>query len=558
VRRPGWTTCLLTGTAALFALRAVAIRQRSGPVLFADEAGYLGTARLLAGGLPFDMGSSPFYRGGYSLLLAPVARLDLSRAAAYDVVLLVNSALAASVLPLLYVLLRRVLLLPPAAAFGGAAVGALYPSVTAVAQVALSENLLLPGLLLWLLAFAALLRAPTGLAGAARGAAFGACSGALWTVHGRMIVVVALTAACLLALAASRRVPWAAAAAGAATLTCGLVLSRALDALVARESYGGMPAEEIGSTLGRVDGAAAVLAVLRNLLGGIWYLNVATFGLLGVALVGLGVASATRIRQRDAGVPELTTALLLATTLGLLAVSALWFVEPTRPDHLVYGRYVEPVVPALLAIVTARVTTGAASLHLRRTLVVVAALTALVAAGRHRAQFPGELGNRWSVSSLPFFTSDLQPAVLVGAALVGLGGACALARVAARRPALLWLAVLSLFLPVTVFTQLRLVAGDQKTVYADGRWTSPQPLVAASGDAAVGYDTAHFDRTAVKLYQYFLPDTQLLMFDGSAAVSPAALVFSGAAWAAEHPERAWAPLWRDPARDQVLWAAPAG
>ena len=53
------------------------------------------------------MGSSPFYRGGYSLLLAPVLSLDDDPVAAYHGVLVVNALLAAALVPLLYLLLTR-------------------------------------------------------------------------------------------------------------------------------------------------------------------------------------------------------------------------------------------------------------------------------------------------------------------------------------------------------------------------------------------------------------------------------------------------------------------
>jgi len=60
---------------AALVVRLVLSLARSGPVIQADEAGYLMHARVLAGGMPAEMGFSPFYRGGYSLLLAPVPSL---------------------------------------------------------------------------------------------------------------------------------------------------------------------------------------------------------------------------------------------------------------------------------------------------------------------------------------------------------------------------------------------------------------------------------------------------------------------------------------------------
>ncbi len=51
---------------------------RDRPLIFADEAGYIGNARYLAGGLPIKMLNSAAYYPGYSLLLMPVFWLGLS------------------------------------------------------------------------------------------------------------------------------------------------------------------------------------------------------------------------------------------------------------------------------------------------------------------------------------------------------------------------------------------------------------------------------------------------------------------------------------------------
>lgn len=125
----------------------------------ADEAGYLAHARVLGGGQEFEMGASPFYRAGYSVLLAPVVGLDADPGLTYHLVLVVNAALAASLVPLLYLLLTRCFEATPGSALGAAIAAAAYPSVTAVSQIAGSENLLFPLTVLWLLSAGLLLQA---------------------------------------------------------------------------------------------------------------------------------------------------------------------------------------------------------------------------------------------------------------------------------------------------------------------------------------------------------------------------------------------------------------
>lgn len=125
-------------------------------------------------------------------------------------------------------------------------------------------------------------------------------------------------------------------------------------------------------------------------------------------------------------------ALLLATAAGLLVVSAVWFVSATRADQLIYGRYVEPAVPPLLAV--GIVTLMRRPLHSAPSIVLggIAALTVVVAALRSGVEVFGD-ANRWNVASLPFVTSDLGPSIIVGAGIVGAAGAWAIVTVAQRK-----------------------------------------------------------------------------------------------------------------------------
>lgn len=133
---------LLAGTLLLFLLRAALSLLRSGPVLVADEMGYLGNAQAIVGGIGAQMELAPFYRGGYSLLIAPLLELSSDPAVGYHLVLVLNAALAAAVFPLLYLLLTRFATVPPRVALWASLAGAAYPAITVLSQVAMSENVL--------------------------------------------------------------------------------------------------------------------------------------------------------------------------------------------------------------------------------------------------------------------------------------------------------------------------------------------------------------------------------------------------------------------------------
>jgi len=104
---------LLAGTLALFAARLLVSIVRTGPLVVADEIGYLTNARALAGGLGGQLEQAPFYRGGYSLLLAPIVGFFSDPDVSYHLILVLNAALGASLFPLLYLLARRVFGAPP-------------------------------------------------------------------------------------------------------------------------------------------------------------------------------------------------------------------------------------------------------------------------------------------------------------------------------------------------------------------------------------------------------------------------------------------------------------
>jgi hypothetical protein len=542
---------LVLATAALFVLRVGMSLARTGPVLMADEGGYLGNARLIGGGLDFVMGSSPFYRAGYSVLMSPLVALGAGPGTTYNLVLVASAALAASLVPLLYLLLTRCFEVAPSYALGGAIAGAAYPTVTSISQVALSENALFPLMVVWLLSVGMLLSA-SGRRAVWWGLATGACGSALWIVHGRMVVVVAVTGLLLVGLLARRRISAAAGVAGLAALGVGLVAGSVLNDFVVDHNYGGRSVDEVGDTLGSLDDVGAALRILRNLAGETWYLLVASFGILGLLVLVEGPAIVAKLRRRELGVPSLSLILLLVATAGLLLVTAVWFVDPTRPDQIVYGRYIEPTVPPLLALGVVALMRGASRPAFGIVLGGVAVLTVVVAVlAAGLPDFPGEEANRWSVSSLPFVTGDLGPAVIIGAGVVAAAGAWAIAATAARAPWAAWLAVVVLFVPITAFTEARLVLRGEDAVYPAG-WTSPQSTVEARSDE-VAYDTSHFDNVAVKAYQWFLPDTRFELFDAATSSPPAPLFFSAPAWSREHPDLPARIVWRDPGRNQVLW-----
>lgn len=543
---------LLAGTLALFALRAFLSLTRTGPVLVADEIGYLDNARAIVGGVAGQLEIAPFYRGGYSLLLAPLVSLGASPTLTYHLILLLNAALAASVLPLLYLLLTRFGGVRPELAFWAALAGATYPALTVLSQTAMSENALFPLVCVWLIAFAGLLARRAPRAELLWGLGLGAATGALWAVHTRMIVAVVIVVLGLAWQAARRRIQPATLLAALAVIVLAMLGTHVLDHFLADHNYGGSAPDELSERASALSSFAGIRTVLANLVGQTWYLLVATFGL--AAAVALDFAARRRHGEggTDEGAPQFVP-VLLAMTVLLLAISAAAFPERTRPDMLIYGRYSEVVAPALVAVgLSVLAQARLRSLRLFAwPLGGFALLTGTVVLIRATASDP-DAANRWNVSALPFVTVQLGPAILIAAAIVACAGALLLLRSSRFGPRPLGLAAIGLFLAVMAYGAWNPVRSSQRAVYPAG-WTSPEAAAAAAGIDSVGYDLDHYDTIGLYTVQWFLPNTKVTLFHGKRQQPPSRFVLSGEDWAQEHPKTRAESLWSAVGRDETLW-----
>ncbi len=541
---------LVLGTSVLFAARLLLSLIRTGPVLVADEIGYLDNARALAGGVAGQLEIAPFYRGGYSLLLAPIVGLGGSPSFTYHVILALNALLAASVLPLLYLLLARFRGVEPRLAFWAALVGSAYPALTVLSQVAMSENALFPLVCLWLIAFAGLLSGTGGRRGELLwGIGLAAVTGCLWAVHNRMIVAVAITVVGLAWLTARRRLRSSTLLAALVVLGLFVFGTHLLDDFVTNHNYGGSAPDELSERGEALGGLDAWGTALGDLLGQAWYLIVATFGL--AAATAAEVVRRVWRKEGEGVLPASILGSLLSLTVGLLVISAFAFSEWTRPDMLIYGRYVEVVAPALVAggfVVLVRA--GAPWSRLVWPVAFVVLTAGVVAVRLSMGDL--EAANRWNISALPFVTVQLGGPILIGAAVVAAAGAAALVAVSRRARRLLAPLAVALFGIVSLYGIVNPVRRSQRAVYPAG-WTSPQGAAEAAGARSVAYDLAHYDAIGLYTLQWFLPNTKMSLFHGNRQPPSSRFVISGEGWAREHPRSHAVPLWSDVGRDQTLW-----
>jgi hypothetical protein len=524
---PRWQ--LLAGTLAFLGLRLALTIPRTGPLVVVDEIGYLTNARVLSGGMPGQMSAAPFYHAGYSLLLAPLLALDPSPKSGYHLVLVLNALLAASLAPLLYALLTRRFAVPPRTAVWPALTAAAFPSVTIFTQVAMSENLLLPLVVAWVVCLGGFLQAATEKQRLVWATCAAACAVWLWAAHGTMLASVVVTVAAFAASAVLRKETRSAAIVGLVIVSAGLVAAHALDDFIVRRNYGGHARGEISSPISTLDSIGGIGAFVRNLVGQGWYLIVAPLGVL--------VAAVSRPHVRRLTSQDALVAVLLVTGLGLLVESALSFRTAERPDLLVYGRYTEVVVPPLLALALVRI---------RRTRFPVAAAVATIVVTTFATVLlrlevhPPRGANRWNVLSLPVPTYSLGPRVLLVAGGVAVVAILAVALVRRHAAGALAPLVLLLFLPTTAVLERSPVMSTGSFFYPSG-WTSPAGTVGAAKTIAFDTDLGG----NVYVYQWFVSSARFVLFAGASEPPPARLVLSSSNWAATHRSLRPRLLWRD-------------
>lgn len=544
---------LLGGTLLLFLARFALSLIRTGPVLVADEMGYLGNARRISGGIDAQMELAPFYRSGYSLLIAPLLNVSSDPAFQYHLILVLNAVLAASVFPLLFLLLNRFAGVPARVALWAALAGAVYPAITVLSQVAMSENALFPLVCVWLICFAGLLASEAGRSQLLWAVGLGAATGALWIVHNRMIVALVVAVAGMGWLFYRRRIGPAALLVALAAIVLFALGTHFLDSFVTDHNYGGSAPDELTQRMHELLHFAGVRTAFANLIGQTWYLLVATFGLAAVVVAdffrGRPQADQEATRSPDPARPLI--AVLLALTALLLLISASAFPERTRPDMLIYGRYAEIVAPALIAFGVAALARARVPRAVGWPLAGFAALTAAVVLIRVTASDP-DPANRWNISALPFVTMQLGAGVLIGAVVVALVGASLLRLASSRNVTALGLVAVALFGAVVLYGAWNPVRSSERAVYGEG-WTSPQATAEADGGETIAYDLDAYEPIGLYAFQWFLPHSRIVLFHGDREAPPARLVIAGRDFGRDHPGSGAVEVWSLGDRNQSLW-----
>ncbi|GIJ81083.1 4-amino-4-deoxy-L-arabinose transferase [Micromonospora phaseoli] len=408
-------------------------RHAGMPFAHTDEDGYLHTARALAGGPGgFSSENETLRRIGYPLLIAPVFLPDRDFADTYLIVRIVNAAVNATLLPLAYLLGRRLPGLRRGPALAAATVAATVPAAVFHSAAAMTDAVLAPLLLAWLLAVHRLVERPGPAAAALGGALAGACH----LVHSRGLVVVAAYAGLVLALVVRRRL-------GSAGLLVAVLpvfvaaLANEIGVRLLGDTVHLLGNPPAGNDLWAVISGPGLAQVLASTGTQLWYLMVVTFGLAGLG----GADAVLRLRRPGDEPGRWTTGVALVVTVGVaVGAEVVLAGVPDRVADAIYARYVQMLAPFWLLVGVGVLFTVAYRSLLRTAAVTVALLAvggALVHLRLARALAGGAALRHgdFSAPDLAALTGGWQGMrPLVGAA-IGVVGCLLLVLVARRRRA---------------------------------------------------------------------------------------------------------------------------
>lgn len=527
---------LLAGTAGLTLLVGIHLVLSAPmrvPIIHPDELGYLENARFLAHG---GLRSETEYYPGFSLLLVPLWWLSRSPSLIYRHALELEAVLGGLGAWLSWRLTPH--LTPGLVGWRRLAVVALvaiYPPFLLYGNFALAETAFVCVFAIVVLATARAIptRRPMPWLG------LGLASGGLALVHPRgfaVVVAAVLIAAVVLGPNKSSISPFAGLVAG---LGASLGVTRWLVSYVKGPTSNGFAAYRPDGIISKSLSLHGASSLVVELAGQLFYLSVATFGLVPLGLL-LGGRALIRVLRGDRTHQMLTQAFVTLSFLGVWTLSSLFMNLGDRADKLIYGRYNEGVLVPLLVIGLADVLGPGLADRVRHLSAVrhrghatrrwlVTGLLAIIGSGlfvrygHPSTALRGTLNPVNVLALAPVLTRmglRIDPVVL-GA--IGVGGMAILALTAWRWPAIAVVILAIVFVGSTVDTEMGYIVPGTRARAAQN--TIADTILAIEHETAVdtrciGYDA---DRTVDYNYyndRFLLPGQRFLWFDGAKLGTP--------------------------------------
>lgn len=324
----------------------VALRME-GPTVHPDEFGFLTNGQVLLGHDEASIPTGSFYPAGYGLVTGLGALITGSIAGAYRLSLFFNLGFAVLTAWCAGLTARR--------AFGASPLMSRLVSVL----VLVMPGTLVSAMFSWpeiaiRLAFIGLVMSVVSVArdtSATKVTALGLYIGLLPGLHGRFTLLIPVMFLFFAWWAyehlISRRIALAAVGLSVVGYLAARALNRYVKSTVYLESY-----NQENRLIARLFRPWVWPALLRTMVGQSWYLLATTFGLAGIAaayaFVAVRRARSSSVVARDARLTGLL--FVLVSSAAVIFTGGLQLLYGNRGDHLIYGRYVEMLVPILIVV----------------------------------------------------------------------------------------------------------------------------------------------------------------------------------------------------------------
>ena len=325
---------------------SVALRQ-AGPTVHPDEWGFLSNGQVLIGHTEAPIPTGSFYPAGYGLITGLGALLTGSLPGAYRFALLANVVLA---ILTGWCAGRLAVQSFGASKLMGRIVSSLVfvlPGTIVTAMFAWPETASRLAFLVFISQVITVAKnRPT-----MQVLGLGLFTGLMPALHGRFTLLIPVIGLVFLWWGIQRLISRRVAVFALFVTAIGYECSRLLNQFVKRSLYGTSYDQET-RLLRRLFDPTVWPALLRTMAGQTWYLTATSCG-----LVGVGIAFAMWRIRSDGGVrtvpadpQRLGLLVLVASSLLVIFTGGLQLLYGNRGDHLIYGRYVEILVPALLVV----------------------------------------------------------------------------------------------------------------------------------------------------------------------------------------------------------------
>ena len=327
-------------------MTSVAMRQ-AGPTVHPDEWGFLSNGQVLIGHTEAPIPTGSFYPAGYGLVTGLGALVTGSLPGSYRFALLANVVLAVLTAWFAGRLAVR--------GFGatklmGRLVSALVfvlPGTIVTAMFAWPETASRLAFLVFISLVMTVAKNRTSI----QVLGLGLFTGLMPALHGRFTLLIPVVGAVFLWWGIQRLISRRTALLAIFVTAVGYEGSRLLNQFVKRSLYEESYDQET-RLLSRLVDPNLWPALLRTMVGQTWYLTATSCGLLGV-----GIAFAIRRIRSEGGARTVSSdpqrlglLVLIVSSMLVVFTGGLQLLHGNRGDHLIYGRYVEILVPALLVV----------------------------------------------------------------------------------------------------------------------------------------------------------------------------------------------------------------